>query len=376
MIYLNEVCEKLDEILNGSGNPTDFYYDVQTVGFHLDKVYDKSLKRDTIMVFVSSMGGSFNPVYGLGQSTATIPITIYFPVRFKEDIFALDAFLHDTFVGANLTYGALSGNAISNLSVSQYGEIVDLDLKEFKEWTEQVYKKPIEVMEPYMSLTLNLYLSSIGADYLYANTLKVELTSRVNVATGVINDGDLVVLYRFEPLDEDRQYIVPAAIVHFKAFIDENFGVLYMDTDGTLGVVNEIFEKKNNSFLPIGAADYYSPTVTSTIGWSDVKFASGSLQQHAQSTDQQVMGEYKSEGLPFSATNGQSFSVFMDKKSNYFLYAYWYGILPYMEFDLRITSDEIKIDLERKVFIQSFNMPIDKGQPLAATITLADRMEA
>ena len=45
MIYLNEVCEKLDEILNGSGNPTDFYYDVQTVGFHLDKVYDKSFQK-------------------------------------------------------------------------------------------------------------------------------------------------------------------------------------------------------------------------------------------------------------------------------------------------------------------------------------------
>lgn len=376
MIYLNEVCKKLADILNDDGNPTAFLYDVQSVGFHLDNVYDKRDGRNRIMVFVSSMGGSFNPVYGLGENTASIPITIYFPVRFKDEMYALDAYLHSTLVGADIQIGNLSGKAISNLSVAVYGEIQDLDLKEFSKWSENVFRKPIEIMEPYMSLTLNLYLSSIGADYLYGNSIKASLTARVNVATGTINGSDLVVMYRFEPLDEDRTYITPAATVHFKAFIDENFGVLYMDTEGTLGVVNEIFEKKNNSFFPIGMADDYSPTMTSTIGWSDIKFASGSLQQHAQSTDQQVMGEYKSEGLPFSVTNGQSFSIFLDKGSNYFLYAYFYGTLPYLEFTLKLTSNEIKIDLARKVYIQSFNMPINKGQPLTATITLADRMEA
>ena len=186
MIRLNEVAKKLEDILNGvdqeviakvpnADNPTGFYYKVATEGFHLDSVVDVPTGTNFVPVFISSMGGQINPVADLMQANYVIPIAIYFPIRYKDQMFKLNEYLARVFVGRQLNYGANSGVALSNISVAQFGEIVEMDLEQFKEWAVNVYKKPIEVMEPMLQMTIQLYLSTAGADFIYCNSIKMTL---------------------------------------------------------------------------------------------------------------------------------------------------------------------------------------------------------
>jgi hypothetical protein len=197
MIILTEVAEKLSAILNGTDSetsgytrPTDLSFLVKTEGFHLDSIDDKPSGKNLIPVFVSSMGGQFNPVKGLKQASYSIPLTFYYPVRFKEAFFALANFLADVFVGTILNYGSISGKAVSNINVPQYGEIQDLDFKEFEKWVGANYQLPVDVMEPYMTMNVTLFLSNAAPGLLYGNDVKVDLSFTYGENTYSIDDID------------------------------------------------------------------------------------------------------------------------------------------------------------------------------------------
>lgn len=183
MVILSEVAKKLAAVLNGEDsetagltNPTSYRFVVAAQGIHIDSIDDRDTGDNAIPVFVSSMGGTANPVPGLGQTACSVPITFYFPVRFKEDLFALNGFLAEAFVGTRLNYGEQTGKCVSNISIATYGEIQGLDLKEFKEWAGNRYRKRIDVMEPYMSMTVTLYLSSAAQGYGYGNDAEISLS--------------------------------------------------------------------------------------------------------------------------------------------------------------------------------------------------------
>ena len=159
-----------------------------TQGFHIDNVLLNEKKKNFIPVFVSSMGGNFNPVKNLNQATFNIPITIYYPVRFKDDFFALNEFLANCFVGNYLSWGTNSGKAVSNISVAQYGEIQNLDFKEFKSWVESNYKRPIDVMEMWMSMSFSLYLSTAGSDFVFGN----DAVASLSIPDTEYEDTDLI----------------------------------------------------------------------------------------------------------------------------------------------------------------------------------------
>ena len=199
MIILNEVSKKISDILNGVDTEVatlfpsyvpDFEYLVVTQGFHLDRLDNPATGKNRIPVFVSSMGGNFNPVKGLQEGNYTIPINFYFPVRFKETFFALASFLGDVFIGSQLTYGTISGKAISNIGAPQFGEIADLDLKEFKNWVDSMYQKTIEVFEPYLSMQITLYLSNAKSTLVYGNAVTASLSFVSNTTT--YTDTDVV----------------------------------------------------------------------------------------------------------------------------------------------------------------------------------------
>lgn len=186
MIRLNEVAKKLEDVLNGADfevatelglqNIPGYFFRVATEGFHLDKIYSMGEGKNFIPVFISSMGGEFNPVPDLLQANYVIPVSIYCPVRFKNDLYAINEYIAKAFVGRYLNYGQSSGRAVSNISVAQFGEIQDLDLKQFKEWEETTYKMPIEVMEPYIQMRFNLYLSNAAEGYIFGNDAKLDIS--------------------------------------------------------------------------------------------------------------------------------------------------------------------------------------------------------
>ena len=133
-----------------------------------------------------------NPVPLLKQSDGTIPITFYFPVRFKDTMFALNDYLNDVLVGKELEWGEYTGKSISNLSLPRLGEIQDLDLQQFKVWVDENYNLPIEVMEPFFSMELTLYLSNANPLFIYGNVVKIT---------------NLTVAYKGEKILEDTEPI-------------------------------------------------------------------------------------------------------------------------------------------------------------------------
>lgn len=199
MIILQEVAQKLEAILNGTDsevgtngsivkvtNPTAFYFQVETEGFHLDHIVAPSKDKNFIPVFVSAVGGQFNPIPDLEQGTASLRLDFYYPVSFKKDFFALGGFLVKAFVGRNLNYGDITGKAVTNLSFPQYGEITQpLDLKEFENWTNNKFKKTIEKHEPYLSMTITLYISNAAEGFVFGNgvTCQLKFTYEENTFT-------------------------------------------------------------------------------------------------------------------------------------------------------------------------------------------------
>lgn len=183
MIILSEVAEKVNKILNNEDpsveitNPlADFQFETITQGFHIDSVADKKTGKNFVPVFVSAIGGAYNPVPELKQAQGSIPITFYFPVRFKNHFFVLNGFLADVFVGKILNFGSLTGNAVCNISLPNFGEIVGMDLKEFERWVTQKYRVEVDIMENWMSMTVNLYLSNAASGFVYGNEVVTTLS--------------------------------------------------------------------------------------------------------------------------------------------------------------------------------------------------------
>ena len=385
MIYLNEVCTKLQDILNSSNNPAGFLYAVESVGFHADTIYDKTEGKNLIRVFISSMGGNFNPIYGLGEANYTIPITFYFPVRFKDSFFVLDSYLHSIFVGATLNYGENSGDAISNLSVATYGEIQDLDFKEFKKWADSLYRKPIEVMEPYMSMTLNLYLSTLGSDEnniscLWGNEVRATLFMRVNAETWRFLDdkyeqykhlGSTGVRCPFYDITDTYTYGAFATLG----------GFVYIDLNKSLtpfGHHNYVYVKDGNAWVQIGELlNDYSPSHMSL--YSDfLTFSQGSIQTMIQASEQkQLFNESETNGIPYSEATSQSFAGYVKKDLFWRIVTLWQslGALSTIDFRLKWEIPSLALETERKVYLASFNLPITKGNPLVASMTFSKRSE-
>lgn len=195
MIIITDVANKLNELLNGASGFEQYQFEVETQGFHIDHIFDKESGKNFIPVFISTMGGTNNPVPNLKQAEYTIPITFYFPVRFKNDFFALNEFLIDAFVGKFITFG--TQKARCNISIATYGEIQQLDFKEFKEWVNSYYKTPIEVMEMWMSMNITLFLSTAGGDFIYGDDVKIKKVK-------VVYDGNQTLVEDTNPLVIER----------------------------------------------------------------------------------------------------------------------------------------------------------------------------
>jgi hypothetical protein len=299
MILLNEVAKKIEDILNGVDTevinlrlnpPTNYYFKVATEGFHLDKIFDMPSGKNFIPVFISSMGGQFNPVPELLQANYVIPIAIYFPVRFKDDLFKLNEYLARVFVGRQLNYGDSSGKALSNVSVAQFGELIETDLKQFMEWEMTVYKKPVEKMEPYLQMTINLYLSTASEEFVYGNEATATLT---------IDHDDL---------------------------------------------------SEENSV-------------------DEVVFTQNSIQSNSSPASQQMLDEKETESLPVNMVFGSSFGVYIKNNAFYkFLIKKWFDG-DYTSLDITLDFNFLGEAFTRKVFIQSANLIIQKGE--LATITFS-----
>lgn len=186
MVLLKEVANKLQNILNGVDSETsdiprnnEYYYLVNGIGYYLDEVVDKNTKKNFIPVFVNfSNNGSFQPIPDLLEQDVGVEITLYFPVRFRNDFFNLGDYLAKVFVGKTLNYGENTGICVSNIDIATFGEIQELDvLEQFKDFINVNYGLPIKTTEKWLSMSFTLYLNTTSNTNkengtIYANSVK------------------------------------------------------------------------------------------------------------------------------------------------------------------------------------------------------------
>lgn len=204
MINLEEIARKLDNILNGtdadipvgltSPSNANYFFKVYSEGLYLSKLNDMNTGKNFIPVVVGAYGGENNPVAGLGEQDRNVMVQILFPVRFKIDMYALEEYLDEVFVGRQLAFG--SQNAICNLSPAQFGELQDFNFDEFKHWIENTYLQPVQVSEVYMVMNFTIYLSTakdVGKvnGFVYGNeySYKLSIGTLANVTSGTFSAG-------------------------------------------------------------------------------------------------------------------------------------------------------------------------------------------
>ena len=189
MILLEDVGKKLQEILNKPECPGGFTFVVKTAGFHIDKVSNDKKGINLIPVFISQVGGEYNPVPNLKEVNYTYEVNIYFPVRFKEDFYNINPYLAETFVGKKIMFG--DDNALCNVSVPETGEIIEFEaIREFESWIQTEYgsafhlfQKDQQVNEFYIAMKFRLFATSIGEGFIFGNDVKYKLSFKLGETT-------------------------------------------------------------------------------------------------------------------------------------------------------------------------------------------------
>ena len=205
MINLEEIVKKLDKILNGIdpdiptglANPVtdEYFFMVYSEGLYLSSIADMraGTRKNFIPVIVGAYGGENNPIEGLGEQDRNVLIQILFPVRFKENMYELENYLFECFVGRMITVG--NQKCVCNTSPAQFSELQDFSFNEFNEWVETNYKMPLDRTETYMAMNITLYLSTakgVGSSggFIYGNSFKTTLRLYINNSFVVYYDDD------------------------------------------------------------------------------------------------------------------------------------------------------------------------------------------
>lgn len=361
MILITEVAEKLQTILNNAYNPTGLYFRVETEGFHIDHIkapFNGEETKNFIPVFIYSMGGQYNPVKGLKQGNYTFGIAFYFPVSFKEQMFALNEYLVDAFVGEVINYGPISGKAVSNISVAQFGELVGVDFEQFRVWCSNLYQKPIDVMDTYMSMNISLYLSNAADGLLYGNDIKTSLSFTYDDKTYTLSevdiDGASLQSNSQAQSEQEENALTPESDslpfgttygASFKIYPNLNAqaeeAVSYSQESGTYDPNAIYYRKSGDDFIEIG--------------------------QISEAT--------------YNGYHSASITLYVSDGYYYFyqeLLKIWLaGNIQDLECQLTYTIGDPSYGLvfTRKCYIQSIVAPIEKGQLFALTLTFAKKVE-
>ena len=272
MITINQIATELENILNqtspnvpkGVKPPFNGLFAVRTEGYVLDNVHDYETGKNFFPVFLGQSTGDYNPIPDLEQIDMEIPVSIYFPVRFKDKMLEMQEFLNKVFVGRAIGFNQVDGKyqqyTVSNISMAELGEITDLDVDQFgnsilkglNKFIAEQYKAPVSTSEPWICLTFSLYLSTmknaLGTDAsatIYGNAYSINIaykgdfnetitTDNVSIAYGAtaesqqgftLNTGVSDLLSKSLAVTSAVSYTFEA-VVHRNAFWKEIMGDL------------------------------------------------------------------------------------------------------------------------------------------------------
>ena len=114
MINLNEVANKVSEILNSVDNPLRIdnervIFDVATEGYRVDSIAKREEGKNAIPVFIALAGGENQPIPNLRQQSKSFNIAIYYPIIYKDIFIDLEDYLDSVVVGKMINFGESTG---------------------------------------------------------------------------------------------------------------------------------------------------------------------------------------------------------------------------------------------------------------------------
>lgn len=206
MINLNEVANKVSEILNSVDNPLRIdnervIFDVATEGYRVDSIAKREEGKNAIPVFIALAGGENQPIPNLSQQSKSFNIAIYYPIIYKDIFIDLEDYLDSVVVGKMINFGESTGECLCNLGVAQFGEIQNLDLEAFKSFVANKYKKTIEISVNWHSMILPFYATKLSNGYIFGNDLSfaLKMTYFTPNITGIyISESDSYARYSQE----------------------------------------------------------------------------------------------------------------------------------------------------------------------------------
>lgn len=379
MIILTEIATKLENILNGTDSETssisrgvDYIFQVATEGYHLDTIKSKAAKKNFIPVFIGNLSGEYNPIQGIGEADYNIDVSLWFPVRFKNDFYILNEYLEKCFIGSYLNYGSTSGKCVSNMSIAKYGELVGINLEKYKEWALETYDVPYDEEEMYMQMTFTLYLSTINSSYVLGNEVRIELSlfKQEGTPRSIFVNTDPTIEYLRSATDDTE-----IGEHTYYAFKSSSQVLVYIRDELTIEVGINVYKIIDEEATWYGAisSGTWTPIL---LNEQNIKFANSNIQSNTDPKGQQIMGAKESSGAPLITAYTNGFSVYIKKDSAFFaelMRKYFLGEIQ----DLPITITYYfwnNLSYYRQCYVANTNLNIAKGEPLTMTFAFAKKV--
>lgn len=399
MILLTDVATKLEELLN-SYAPSDFSFIVKSAGYHLDSVSNKQKSRNQIPVFISMVGGEYNPVPNLHQINTTYEINIYYPVRFKEAFYNLNSYLESLFVGKKITFD--EETALCNISVAEYGEIIQVEaIRQFENWIEEefegsgyLFKKDEQINEFYMSMRFRLFATTLGDGFLFGNDVKtnlsmvlpenIEVVNKINIKLSL--GTDTTVVYTRDLVDDIGG-----------KYAWKNFGggievVLYTDSylpeemQNNVKVYfyfNQEFVETTTTFIFDSINEIVTSTVEETYLLDNPTYDNVTIQSNSDEDGEQILNATHKEisGAPQITSYNSGLLLYYDSSSfcQKLLEKWCDGNSQELAITVKYTFREAatnvsEISFTRICYLKSVNITINKGEPVVFTLSFAKRV--
>ena len=129
---------------------------------------------------------------------------------------------------------------------------------------------------------------------------------------------------------------------------------------------------------------FYGNEVTASLFWDNktmaLTFVDGSIQTNSNSVDDQVLGTKEAVGLPYGVAFGSSFAFYLSKTTECKDFmekwkTHWFednAISLTIEIP-SLGTENNPFTITKSCYLRSFMLPITKGQPMKATISLSPR---
>lgn len=383
MILLEDVCSKLENILNGIDEESpmvspvneNYYFKVYTEGLRLKENSNRKVGKNFIPVIVGVLNGEYNPVPYMEETDYNIQVQLLYPVRFKKDFYELNTFLANTFVGKIKNYG--TQKALSNISVAQYGELQEVNLRGFQKWIENTYQETIDVQETYMTMLFTIYLTTAKNlndenGVMLGNSVKITRIEASKLFEGSITQNYTV------SVGESVKYVLPLKL--------QSVGEI------TVSNISDDFDHYHTQLTSEGVEIEFSSLVEGTATLSFDYSFNGTFfvdedpiliqrvnMGQTEPAAQQVLGSDYATGFGASASYGGEIPLIIKNNDSY------RELLYYIEKERKIQTIDITItelipfvrpiEIVRKLFLTNYTRQTTLGEFLNITLSVADKME-